>query len=143
MEQLEVFVGDGIFVTLAQESLIVGALQILNLGGITAELLIIAANRARILHSAMNHFLFAVTLDLECHRLHHRGGGDDHQRNHEQQRQQNITPLAGIATATAAALRVSIRSPSFSPLIFHTDHYLTDHDSNSGSAGCSAPALCL
>ena len=72
MQQLEVFffarslvAVQWIFVAFAQKAEVVGAFQLFNPGGIAPEFLIITLDRPRILHSAMDHFLFAIALDLK------------------------------------------------------------------------------
>ena len=122
MEQLKILAGDGVFVTLAQKALIVGAFQILELGGVTAEFLIVTANRARILHAAMNHFFLAIALDLERDGLHDRTGGDDHHRDHEKQGEQNVPALGGIAPAAGPASSDYVRVRD--RRISHCEHFL-------------------
>src|SRR4029077_7767121 len=64
MHQLEIFSRDGIFVSLAQETKLVGVLEIFDLCRETVELAVVGANRARVLYAAMHHLFFAVAPDL-------------------------------------------------------------------------------
>ena len=93
MEQLEVLPGDRVFVTLAQEAQVVGTFQVFHPRGVASELLVISADGAGILHSAMNQFLFPVAPDIESNRGKNCGRRDHQQRHHEKKREQNIAAL--------------------------------------------------
>src|SRR6202035_475679 len=69
---LRILAVQGVFVALAQEPLIVGALEIFNLGGIAPELFVVGPDSPRILHPPVNHLLFAIALDVKCDRRHDR-----------------------------------------------------------------------
>src|ERR1700733_5721777 len=101
MEQFEILPCHGIFVSLAEKTHVVGALQILKLGGIAPELFVKCSNCARVLRSAVNHFLFAIATDVECDRRNDGGRKDDSQSDDQQQRKQDVSLLAGMATRSS------------------------------------------
>ena len=69
---------------LAQVAEIVGVVEILELGWVASEFLVVGANGARILHSTVDHFCFLVALDLKFN-WDNRGEGEyAHQSNHDQ-----------------------------------------------------------
>lgn len=94
MQQFEIFPGDRIFVVFAQIAQVVGVVEILKPRGIPPELFVVIANRSRVLHSAMNHLLFTVALQLKLDWNHHRQREYSHQRDHQKQIEQNITLFA-------------------------------------------------
>src|SRR5262252_4167267 len=98
MEQFEVLViVFRIFVAFAQAADVVGVLQFFQARGITPEFLDILANRARILHTAMNHLFFAVTLELKFEVADNGSCHDRKQRDEQHQHQQDITLLPAAA----------------------------------------------
>ena len=98
VQQLEIFTLSvlavhRIFISLAQETHVVGRLEVLNLGWISSEFLVVSADRAGVLHSPMNHLLFPIAPDFECDRRHDRSRKDDHQGHNQRQRKQDIAAL--------------------------------------------------
>ena len=87
-----------VFISFAQVPQVVGVLEILNLCRITPEFLVVGADRPRILHSAMNQFLLAVPLDVECNRRHNHCREDDHQRHDQKQRHHDVAALGSRET---------------------------------------------
>ena len=73
-----------VFVMFTQVVQIIGVVEIFELRGIAPEFLVVAADRARILHSAVDHFRFLIPPDLKfncgirCQREY------AHQGDHEQ-----------------------------------------------------------
>lgn len=92
MQQFEILVLIlWILIVLAQVPQIIGIVEILKLGGVAPEFFVVGSDGARVLHSAVNHFLFPVAPDLKRNFGKHSGGRDCHQRDHEHQRKQNVT----------------------------------------------------
>ena len=90
MQQLEIFPGHRVFVMFAQVTQIVGIVEILKPRGISSKLLVIVTNGARVLHSAMDQFLFPVALQLKFNRNQHCQRDYTHERNHQKEIEQDI-----------------------------------------------------
>jgi hypothetical protein len=114
VKQLEILARDWVFVAFAQEAQIVGALQVFNARRVAAKFLVIGANRPRILHSAVNHLLFAVPPYFELDGWHNRQGGNRHHRNHQQQRQQNVATLPSAKAGTGKTRLIEQNHEGFS-----------------------------
>jgi hypothetical protein len=97
VENLEVFSGDRIFVTFAQEADLIGVFQLLDAGWITAEFLDEMFHRPRILDPAMNQFLFAIAFHLESDDGSHDYGGDGKEGDEEYESDQNVSALGAAA----------------------------------------------
>lgn len=97
MQQFEIFPGQRVFVVFAQVAQVVGVVQILEPRGIASELLVVVTNGARVLHSAMDHFLFLIALEIKFNRNHHCQRDYAHERDHQKQIEQNIALLASAA----------------------------------------------
>jgi hypothetical protein len=66
VQQLEIFVLIlRILIVLPQVPQIIGIVEILKLGGVAPEFFVVGADGARVLYSAVDHFLLAVPLDLK------------------------------------------------------------------------------
>ena len=88
MKQFEILAADGIFIALAQESQVVRIVEIFEPGWVTSEFLIVGADGARVLHSAVDHFLLSVPPDLKRNcRKRHRGhyGQQTYNQEHRDQ----------------------------------------------------------
>jgi len=90
VKQFKILPGDRILVALSQEPHLIGVIQIFQLGGITAELLVISANGAGVLYPPMNHLFLAVAADLKGDGRQARRRGDDHQRHHQHEREHYV-----------------------------------------------------
>src|SRR5213075_648140 len=73
---------------------IAGIFQIFNFRRIAPELLVVGADGPRILNSAMNHFLFAVPLDLKRDRGNNDSCENYYQRHRQKQRQHDVATLS-------------------------------------------------
>src|SRR5580698_1410726 len=98
MQQFEILPGDGVLVAFAQEANRVGALQVLNAGGIPAKFLVIVADRPGVFDAAMDQFLLAIAFDLLRQTGNNRGGEDGQQRYEQKKGKQNVS-LLGLAVA--------------------------------------------
>ena len=93
VEDLEILAGDRILIALSQEAHVIRTLEILEFGWIPPKFLDVVLDGARVLHTAMDQFIFAVTLDLlgqhrcECY------GRNGQQRNKQDQRDEYVTAL--------------------------------------------------
>jgi len=85
----------------AQVAQVVGIVEVFEFRGIASEFLIVGADGARVLHSAVDHFLFPVALDLKLNWDNHCGGNYGHQSDHEKQREQNIAVFVIIPAKPA------------------------------------------
>ena len=88
---------------LAQIAQIVSVVQILQLRGVASEFLVVGADGARVLHPAVDHFLFLIALILKLNwdNNSHREYG--HERDNEKQREQDISLfLSTTVPATSA-----------------------------------------
>jgi len=101
MQQFEILPGHRVFIVFAQVTKIVGVIEIFESRWVPSKFLVVTADGARVLHAAMDHFLFAVSPDLKRDGGHHCRRSDDHHRHHQHQGQQNIavfspeTPVGG------------------------------------------------
>src|SRR5882724_3561958 len=85
--------GDRILVALAQETQVVGVLQLVDRAGIASELTKVKLQGADILIAAMLKLDLALALDGGDHRGSRDGQRDDGKSQHEQNRQQNVAAL--------------------------------------------------
>ncbi len=92
MQQFEipVFV-ERIFIMFAQVAYTAGVVEILQLGGVASKFLVIGADGARVLHSAVDHLLFLFPLHLKLDRDNHPSGDYRHQSEYQYQREQNVS----------------------------------------------------
>src|SRR5438105_10813471 len=102
VKQLEVLARNRIFVTPAQEAQIVGAFQIFEANRVASKFLEVASYGARILHTAVDHLLFAIAADPESDHRRHRGRSNCHYPDKKNQREQDVHTLAPpVRVATA------------------------------------------
>src|SRR5256886_13548814 len=66
VKNLEVLSGYRIFIALPEKAHVVRVFQLFDPHWVAPELLYVAADRAGILHTAMNQLFFPIPLDLEC-----------------------------------------------------------------------------
>jgi hypothetical protein len=88
----------------AQVAQIVGIVEIFEPRGIASEFLVVSANGARVLHSAVDHFLFPVPPDLKRYFGNHCSSEYGHQSDHEKQGEQNVAVLIIIPAKPAWGL---------------------------------------
>ena len=93
VDELEIFSRDRIFVAAAQEAHVVRVLEIFEAGGVTAELFEVPFDGARVLNSAVNEFIFAITLDLLRDQGSDGEGANRHQHYHQHDGEKKITGL--------------------------------------------------
>ena len=114
MQQLEVFVGDRIFIALAQKADVVGIFQVFDSRREAPCLLDVALDRSRVLHSAMNHFFFAIAADLKRNGGRRHGCGDRQQSHKQHEHEQDVTALGPAACTNKAAIMKLLRHGSMS-----------------------------
>ena len=100
MEQLEVFPGDRVLITLTQETHVVGALEIVQAHRVASKALEVAADGARILHSPVDQFLFAIATQFQLDCGNRGGQGNHHQSRDHHQADKNVTALRRAAEPT-------------------------------------------
>ena len=93
MKDLEILPGNGVFVASAQKADLVGVLEFLDAGGITAEFLDEMFHRPRVLHSAMNQLFFPIALHLVHEFRGHDDRGDGNEGHKQYQGNQNVSAL--------------------------------------------------
>jgi hypothetical protein len=93
VQEFEILSGDRVFVVFAQVAKIVCIVEIFEARRVTSIFLEVVADGARVLHPAVDHFLFPVPPDLKCDGWRCYGRGNHHQRDHQHQRKQNVALL--------------------------------------------------
>ena len=106
MQELEILPGDRVFVVFAQVAKIVRIVEIFEPRRVATKFLVVIAYGARVLHAAVDHFLFAVPADLKRDGGHHGGGGDDQHRDHQHQSQENIAVFSSPTRPAGGRTRV-------------------------------------
>ena len=79
---------------LSQVPQVVGVVEVFESGRIASKLFVVGAKRSRILHAAMDHFLFPFPPHLKLNGNHYHQSEDAHHSHHQKQRQQNIAFFA-------------------------------------------------
>ncbi len=93
VKNLEVLSGYRIFIALPEKAHVVRVFQLFDPHWVAPELLYVAADRAGILHTAMNQLFFPIPLDLECDARRNRGGCNGEHGYEQHQHEQNVSLL--------------------------------------------------
>ena len=105
MKQSEVLILiERVFVMLAQVPQIAGVVEVFQFRGIALVFLVIGFDGARVLHSAVDHFLLLLPLHLKLDWDNHPHGEYGHQSDHQKQRKQDVSLFLGTTFLTTIFL---------------------------------------